>query len=165
VTVVSDASPLITLAKIGRLELLSQLYKTIVITAEVYDEVVNRGAGLAGSTEIPASKWINVKLIQNATDLSVAQQKFALGIGELSTIILGKEVDAELLLIDEVKARRVAQEQGLVVIGSVGILEAGFSSNLVSDLREAYRQLLASGAYVDPKILENSLKAVNLLPL
>jgi len=88
VTVVSDASPLITLAKIGRLDLLRQLYQTIAITAEVYDEVVVRGAGLAGSTEIAASKWINIARIQNATDLTVAQQKYGLGIGELSVIIL-----------------------------------------------------------------------------
>jgi hypothetical protein len=53
VAVVSDASPLITLAKIGRLELLPQLYETIVITGEVYDEVVIRGAGLAGSPAAP----------------------------------------------------------------------------------------------------------------
>jgi predicted nucleic acid-binding protein len=148
VTVVSDASPLITLAKIGRLDLLRQLYQTIAITAEVYDEVVVRGPRLAGSTEIAASKWINIKRIQNATDLNVAQQKYGLGIGELSVIILGKEVNADLLLMDDVKARKVAQEQGWAVIGSVGILENAFSSKLFSDLREAYRQLLASGAYV-----------------
>ncbi|MBI3646323.1 MAG: DUF3368 domain-containing protein, partial [Acidobacteriales bacterium] len=44
--VVSDSSPLITLAKIGRLELLPQLYQAITITPEVYAEVVVSGAGL-----------------------------------------------------------------------------------------------------------------------
>jgi predicted nucleic acid-binding protein len=48
--------------------------------------------------------------------------------------------------MDDVKARRVAQEEGLAVIGSVGILENAFSSKLFPDLRDAYRQLLASGA-------------------
>jgi predicted nucleic acid-binding protein len=72
---------------IGRLDLLPKLYQTIAITAEVYDEVVVRGAGLAGSTEIAASQWVNIKRVQNATDLPVAQQKYGLGIGEISAII------------------------------------------------------------------------------
>ena len=52
-TVFSDASRLITLAKIGRLELLPQLYETIVIAAEVYDEVGFRVTGRAGLPNAP----------------------------------------------------------------------------------------------------------------
>jgi predicted nucleic acid-binding protein len=70
-----------------------------------------------------------------------------------------------LVLIDEMKARKLAQEQGLAVLGCVGFLEHAFGSHLLSDLPHAYRQLLASGAYVDPKIVENSLKKLNLPPL
>ena len=164
-TVVSDSSPLITLAKIGRLELLPQLYQTVAITPQVYAEVVVSGAGLSGSAEIAASKWIDVRPIKNVADLSIAQQRFGLGIGELSAIILGKEANADLVLIDEIKARKAAQEHGLVVLGCVRVLEDAFSSRFLPDLREAYRQLLASGAYVDPGILDKSLKALKLPPL
>ena len=48
--VLSDSSPLITLAKIGRLDLLRELYSTVTITPEVYAEVVFDGTGLAGSS-------------------------------------------------------------------------------------------------------------------
>jgi predicted nucleic acid-binding protein len=160
-TVVSDSSPLITLAKIRWLELLPLLYQTIAITPQVYDEVVVRGAGLTGSAEIAGSKWIDVKPVKKA-DLTVAHQRFGLGIGELSAIMLGLELKADLVLIDEMKARKVAQERGLVVLGCVGVLEQAFGSHLLSDLPQAYRQLLASDAYVDPKILEDSLRALNL---
>jgi predicted nucleic acid-binding protein len=70
-----------------------------------------------------------------------------------------------LVLIDDIKARKVAQQQGLVVLGCVGVLEDAFGLQLLADLPQAYRQLLSSGAYVDPKILENSLKALKLPPL
>lgn len=163
-TVVSDSSPLITLAKIRWLELLPQLYQTITITPQVYDEIVVRGAGLTGSAEIAGSKWIDVKLVKNA-DLTVAHQRFGLGIGELSAIMLGLELKADLVLIDDMKARKAAQVQGLAVLGCVGVFEQAFTSHLLSDLPQAYRQLLASGAYVDPRILEDSLKALNLPPL
>jgi predicted nucleic acid-binding protein len=110
VTVVSDSSPLITLARIGRLELLRLLFRTITITPEVYDEVAVRGAGLTGSTEIAACKWIVRKPVENVGALAAAQRAFGLGIGEASAIILGQEVSAGVLLIDEIKARKVARE-------------------------------------------------------
>ncbi len=154
-TVVSDSSPLITLAKIERLELLPQLYGTITITPEVYNEVMVQGAGLEGSSQVATAQWIDVRLSKIAN--LVGLQRFGLGIGELSAIMLGRELKAGLVLIDDMKARKVAQEQGLAVLGCVGVLEDAFSLGLFSDLPEAYRQLLASGAYVDRRILENSL--------
>ena len=164
-TVVSDASPLITLAKIGRLDLLNRLYRTIVITPQVYEEVVVKGAGLAGSAEIAACEWIEVKPIQNVTALAAAQQKFGLGIGETSAIILGQEIGADLVLIDEIKARKAAREQGLGVLGCVGLLEQAFGSHLLPDLAQVYRELVSCGAYIDRHILENSLNAMKLPPM
>jgi len=87
VKVVSDSSPLITLAKIGQLELLPQLYGRIAITPQVYREVVVDGEGLAGSPEIKVAKWIDVQVVGNADDLA-AQQGSGLGLGELSAIQL-----------------------------------------------------------------------------
>lgn len=96
-TVLSDSSPLLTLAKIKRLELLPQLYQTVTITPEVYAEVVVRGAGLAGASQVSEAEWINVMPVQEPARLASAQQRFGLGIGEVSVIILGRELRADLL--------------------------------------------------------------------
>jgi len=165
VTVLSDASPLITLGKLRRLELLPALYTRITITPQVYHEVVVGGAGLAGSSQISAAQWIEVKPVHNAADLMAAQRRFGLGTGEVSVIILGKELGADLLLIDDLKARALARQEGLTVLGCVGVLHDAFRSNLLLDLPEAYRQLLSSGAYVDPALPGNILKMLNLPPL
>jgi predicted nucleic acid-binding protein len=122
VRVLSDSSPLITLSKMGHLDLLPQLYQRITITPEVYSEVVVSGAGLAGSSQISAAKWIDVKPAGKSSDLAAIQQRFGLGIGELSVIMLGQELKADVLLIDDMKARRLAQEEGLAVLGCVGVL-------------------------------------------
>lgn len=66
-TVLSDSSPLITLSKIGRLDLLPQLYETVTITPEVYAEVVVGGAGLAGSSQISTAKWILAVAVLDGT--------------------------------------------------------------------------------------------------
>jgi predicted nucleic acid-binding protein len=162
VKVVSGSSPLITLAKIEQLELLPQLYGRIAITPQVYREVVVGGEGLAGSSEIKAAKWIDVESVGNADDLAEVQQVSGLGIGELSAIQLGRETRADLVLLDETKARKIALGHGLTVLGCVGILEDAFGLRLLTDLRKTYQGLLAAGAYVDPRILENSLKSLNL---
>jgi predicted nucleic acid-binding protein len=165
VTVLSDSSPLITLAKMGCLDLLPQLYETVTITPEVYAEVVVGGAGLAGSAQISAAKWIHVKPVQKPANLAALQQRFGLGVGELSIIMLGRELKADVLLIDDMKARNLAQEEGLAVLGCVGVLYDAFGLKLVSDLPGAYRQLLAVGAYVDRALLQDILKILDLPPL
>src|SRR5579863_8123090 len=118
--VLSDSSPLITLGKIGLLDLLPELYTTITITPQIYDEVVVKGAGLSGSAQISTARWIEIKPVKSAVDLAAAQQRYGLGIGELSVIMLGHELAADLLLIDDMNARILAQGQGLTFIGCVG---------------------------------------------
>lgn len=163
--VLSDSSPLIILTKIGQLDVLPQLYETVTITPEVYAEVAVSGAGLVGSSQISAANWIDIRQLQTPTDLADMQNRFGLGIGELSVILLGQELKADLLLIDDMKARKLARQEQLPVLGCVGVLQDAFILKLISDLTQAYRQLLGSGAYVDRVLLENILKMLGLPPL
>jgi hypothetical protein len=123
VTVVADSSPLVILAKLGCFDLLNKLFRRLDISAEVYHEVVVAGAGLPGATEVANAKWVEVRNLQNQVDLLSAQQNYALGVGELSTILLGKELHANAVLLDDYKARKLATAKGLQVRGSVGLLE------------------------------------------
>jgi predicted nucleic acid-binding protein len=91
VTVVSDSSPLVILTKLGYFDLLNRLFSRVYISAEVHDEVVVVGTGLPGAAEISNAKWIEVKQLQNPASLLAAQQKQALGLGEISTIPCGQE--------------------------------------------------------------------------
>lgn len=56
--VVSDATPLIALAKIGQLRLLQELFGGILIPRMVYDEVVTNSSGRPGADEIRLAEWI-----------------------------------------------------------------------------------------------------------
>jgi predicted nucleic acid-binding protein len=165
VTVISDSSPLIALAKIDAFDLLQKLYGTLIIPTEVYDEIVVAGAGLAGAGETSKSSWIEVLNIGNHADLNAAQIRFGLGIGELSTILLAREIRADLVILDDLAARRLAQRQGFRVHGSVAILEASFRKGYLTDLRRAYRQLVERGVYLNRQLLDLSLSSFNLPPL
>lgn len=137
--VVSDSSPLIALARIGRLNLLASLYERIVIPAEVHHEVTVAGRGLPGSEQVRNAVWIEVGTHKSPVDPSLEQACQGLGAGERGAILLAQELRADVILLDEWKARRVAQEAGLSVVGCLGVLEAGARKGLVSDLRRAYR--------------------------
>ncbi len=76
VIVVSDSPPLITPARIGRPDRLPRLFPAITITPEVFGEVVVKGAGLSGASEIAAAQWIGVAPVNNAPRLTAADRGF-----------------------------------------------------------------------------------------
>lgn len=166
--VVSNASPLIILAKISLFNLPQRLFNEITISEEVWDEIVIKGAGLPGSTETSAASqagWIHIAQLANPAQLAAWRTQYSLGAGELSTILLAKEIQADVALIDERRARLLAKSENVPVLGAVGMLELGYRRGEVADLRLAYQTMLAQGAYVDRRILNRSLASFNLPPI
>ena len=163
-TAVADSSPLVVLAKLACFDLLNKLFPLLYIPTEVYHEVVVAGAGLPGASEVAGAEWNEVKRLQNQAALLVAQQKHALGAGELSTILLAKELRVNSVLLDDYSARKLAKAEGLQVRGSVGLLETFYLRGHLTDLRAAFGQLLAH-SYVDQRLLDRRLRALGLPPL
>ena len=163
--VISNASPLILLAKIGHFDLLHRLFNEIVVAPEVWDEVVVRGAGRPGAAEMQQASWIRIALLSNPALLAVWQAQHHLGLGELATILLAIDLSADVTLIDERRARLLAQAQSVPVLGVVGLLQLGYRSGEVSDLRQAYQTLLVQGGHIDKCLVNRSLAACNLPPL
>lgn len=118
--VVSNASPLIYAAQIQVIEILGLLYGQILIPDAVYQEIVVAGAGLAGSNSVRATKWIRRQSIRNHSMIRRFEKE--LDKGESEAIALGKEMNANLLLMDERKGRTIAAREGLEVTGILGIL-------------------------------------------
>lgn len=81
-TIVNNASPLIGIARIGRLDLLCQLYREMVIPEAVWHEIVVRGAGQPGAEEIRAAEWIRKAHVKNRTLVRVLSQDLASGEAE-----------------------------------------------------------------------------------
>ena len=117
--VVSNSTPLITLAKVGHFDLLQKLFTEITISREVWHEVVVRGAGQAGSAETSQADWIRVVPIVAPALIEEWRSAYNLGAGEVSTILLAKQLLAGLALIDERRARALAAKEGVAVSGSI----------------------------------------------
>jgi len=148
VSVVADSSPLVILAKLACFDLLNRLFPCLYISAEVNHEVGVAGAGLPGAPEVARAKWIEVKQLQNREELRAAQERHPLGVGELSTILLAKELHADTVLLDDYNARKLAKAEGLQVRRSVGLLETFYLCGYLADLRAVFRQLLGH-SYID----------------
>jgi predicted nucleic acid-binding protein len=131
--VVSNASPLINLARIGKLDLLRQLYGEIVIPQAVWNEVVMEGAGQPGAEEVSTAGWIKQQTVANSHLVHALRQE--LDAGESEAIVLALETKAKLLLMDERLGRETAQHLGVRCIGLVGILVQAKRIGFVSAIR------------------------------
>ena len=134
-TVVCNAGPLIALGKLGRLDLLQKLYGTVLVPQQVYEETVTSGI-VRGA---PDARLIREYFIRG-TLLSVEVATGELGVeteiqeGEKATIQLAITRQAELVLVDDAVARELAQQRGLRLRGTLGvILEAVDRDVLIPD--------------------------------
>jgi len=118
--VVSNSGPLIALAKIGKLYILKELFGEIIILKAVWNEVIVKGKGKPGAEDVEKAEWIKVREVKDW--LSVEVLKGEIEIGEAEAIVLAKELNADLLIMDEKIPRIIAESIGLKVIGSLAIL-------------------------------------------
>ncbi|MGI8743841.1 MAG: DUF3368 domain-containing protein [Bryobacteraceae bacterium] len=135
--VVSDASPLITFARIGYFHLLRKFYLRISISIEIYNEVVVAGAGLPGARQVAQADWIKIVPVQDKAGVALGVERTGLGAGEVSTVLLTKQLSADLVLIGEEKARRYALTESLNVTGCIGILESLYRHGELADLQRS----------------------------
>lgn len=156
--VVSNAGPLIALAKIGRFELLRELFGKLYIPQAVYNEVVVVGTGRAGANETgqAVGDWIEVQEVKDLVMVKSLLTK--LGKGEAEAIALALETKANLVLLDDYKARTTAEFMGLNMTGTVGMLSQARKKGLISDLRPLLDELRARGFQLSDNIYNEILK-------
>lgn len=141
--VVADSSCLIGYAKIGRLDILRRLFKTIVIPRAVFHEVVIKGAGRPGAEDVKKASWI--KTAQAENELAVRSFRLTLGAGESEAITLASEREADFLILDDWNARQMALGLDLPVIGTVAILKKAAEKGWIDNFEDELERLRQSG--------------------
>ncbi len=158
--IVSDASPLINLAKTGKLYLMRELFEKVLIEEEVKQETIDRGKeeGAADALIIEDAVdegWIEV--------MKINEEKSFTGIhkGEGNSILLAEEHRC-LVIIDEEDAREVARSMGLKVRGSLYIIKNAVEKGLISE-EEAIRtldEMIEGGFRISARIYSKFLEDV-----
>jgi len=152
--VVANASPLIGLAAINRLPILRDLWGEIILPEAVYREVVIDGAGRTGSTPVAQAcgDWMRIMAAQDRQEVSALRA--VLDEGEAEVIVLGQELHAGLLLLDNREPRVFARGLDLPVMGTLGVLLAGWRRGLVKEPLHDAQRLRHVGFWLDDKLLE-----------
>lgn len=141
--VVSDTSPITNLAAIGQLDLLRQLYTTIIIPVAVYHEMVAVGRPVPGAVEVQTLSWIQTQTVSNTqkvVDIQINQSNIDLG--EAEAIILALELKADLLLMDERRGRALAANYELSVTGLLGVLLQAKCNGFIPAVQPLLDQLI-----------------------
>ncbi len=130
-TAVVDASPLIALARVGRLDLLCHVFERVLIPDAVAREIVESGSGRQGAIEVADAAWLQKKAIHDTALARLLRQN--LGAGEAEAIVLARETEGAILLMDERRGRAAAERLGLEVTGLVGVLIEARELGLLPD--------------------------------
>ena len=148
--VVSDTTPLISLLKINRLDLLKKLFGDVLIPQAVFDELTDDDRFRLEADQIREKKFIVVKPVNNPESTNILKRATGLDQGESEAIVLTDELKADLLLMDEAKGRNVSAQMGLRIMGTIGILMAAYEEDELSsdEVRECIAGLQHAGRHI-----------------
>lgn len=141
--VVSDTSPILSLALIGRLELLRDLYGAIVIPEAVRSEII--ATDQSGAREVGQAAWIVTRPIDPDVVLKLLLRE--VDRGEAEAIGLALQSNADLLLIDERKARHLAAYLGLGVVGLLDVLQEAKQRQFITSVKPVLDDLIARARF------------------
>jgi predicted nucleic acid-binding protein len=130
-TIISDTSCLILLDKIGELDILLKLFGTITTTNEVAEEF-----------GLPLPPWFEIKQSVDKNYQSIIET--SVDKGEASAIALAMELDNCLLIIDDLKGRKFAQQLGLPVIGTIGVIVDAKLAGVITSVKPILAKIKAT---------------------
>ena len=142
--IIADTSSLILFSKIQKLDILKDLFNDVQITPEVASEF----------GDFP--KWIKIHHYSNIDKYK--EFEAILGKGEASAIALALEIDNPLLLIDEKKGRKIAKENSISIIGSLGIVLLAKQKGKITSAKEVLELIQKTDFRISNSIINFILK-------
>lgn len=154
--VVSNTTPIISLLKLSRLDLLEKLYSQISIPNAVYQEI-EAGKNKKYYQDLSKIDWINIVEIK---DKQAVKYFIDLDIGEAEAIVLATEVNADLIILDEKLGRFHAKHAELKVTGTIGILIKAKKQGLIEKLSPLLKELTDKDVWISDNLKKEILKQV-----
>lgn len=157
--VVSDTSCISNLFQIKQLHLLAILFEKIAIPQKVFQEL----AQFHSNDLIPLLASFKIKTYQ-VSDRTIVEnlRRKSIHAGEAEAIALSIELHADILLIDELEGKNLAQQYGLRTIGVLGIILLAKEEKIVTEVKMLFDDLRTKTSfYFSDKLYETLLKKVN----
>ena len=142
--IISDTSVLILFQKINKLDLLQGIYSEIITTPEVAEEY---------GDVLP--DWI---IIQSVSDRKYQEfLEIQIDKGEASAIALAKDYPEVLLLLDDLKARKLAAQLNMKYTGTLGIINRAKQLGLIERVKPLIDEILNTDFRISEKIIKEFL--------
>ena len=141
---VSNSSCLIALEKIGRLDLLSKSFDAVNIPPAVQSEI---GKSI---------DWLIVKSVQNKA--AVNSLKTQIDDGEAEAIALAMELADAFIVLDDKKARRIAKQLRLKVIGTIGLLLRAKKKKIITEIKPVLDALHGVNFRISETLYQEALR-------
>jgi len=154
---VINATPLISLAIIDKLSLLDELFDEIYIPKTVFKEATIKWKRKADVIE----GWGNHRTLGTTDVRAKASLELILDEGEAEVIVLAQEIKADLVIIDEDKARKIAKLNNLKCTGTIGVLLDAKREGKIFQLKPFLDRLIAEGIYISDYLYNNAMVLSN----
>jgi predicted nucleic acid-binding protein len=152
--IVADASPLILLAKAGKLELLRGLCTEVVVPEPVVRELDEGAPRDNAAQQVRSHGWMQ---LQAAPETPKVLHAWDLGAGETSVLAWALVNPGFTAAVDDREARRCAACFAVPCIGTLGLVLAARQLALVPAARPVLEALLEAGLYIDDATVRREL--------
>ena len=145
-----NSTPILALHEIGRLEILQELFGDITIP-----DAVRREVTVKDTHTLDGYGWVRVAQIAD----SAMKELFtsALHDGEVEVILLAKEHNAKLVILDDKLARRHAKYLGLTVTGTAGVLLLAKNKGIIEAVKPLLDDLIRCDFYISDSVYREVL--------
>lgn len=152
-----DTAPVVILASIGRLDLLTRLSREVLLPSPVVREI-RRGPVSGPARQAVEAGWgteVPVRYMWAAV-----RSAGLLGPGERSVLTLALKRPGCRVILDDDKARKAAKRLGLPVAGTLGVLLVAQRSGLIPAVVPLFHAIRAAGSYLGEELLRRTAASV-----
>ncbi|MEO6233199.1 MAG: DUF3368 domain-containing protein [Ferruginibacter sp.] len=144
-TIISDTSCFIILTKIGELELLHKVYGQVVTTLDIATEY--------GET-LP--EWVEIATVKDKYRQQLLEMQ--IDTGESSAIALALETPGCTIILDDYKARKIADQLGLVFTGTIGVIIKAKLNGIIPSIKPILEKIKQTNFRLSADIELQALK-------
>jgi len=153
---VVNASPIITLAKIGQQSLLEKLCDRLIVPESVAQEI------LAGPTDDPAFVLLRSGWGVRSSPINIPQTllEWGLGKGETAVLATALQTQSSTAILDDASARAAARTFNVPLMGTLGVILRAKLHRYIPSAGDALRQLKTAGLFLDDRVVRQALEQI-----
>ena len=155
---VVDASPLIFLGDIGRLELLRLAARKVVVPEAVRREVFAFGPDDPAAAALNPATWIQSTAPEDVAS-SIAEHD--LGGGESQVLAVASALPRAVAIMDDLAGRRCARAHGIALRGTLGLVLVARQMGEIAAARPLVEELRRAGMYLSQYVIDRALREVD----